>query len=354
MMKEANKIDLSKIPGYQRPPESAKAGGPLPLPYLDINGEIEPTDFLFTLTGKYGIIARGNLHTLQGTKKAGKSAAGLVLIVSALKGEFLGIECNTDNPVILWADTEQDKATLQNKARAVLSMAGIEKQPERLKVLTFRGYGSPAEVLAATLQAIADNTPDLVFLDGVVDLCQAFNDEEESREVVRKLEAYAERYGSAILGLIHTNKHDNEARGHLGAIMQQKSAEIYQVNKEGNTAEVSQVCSRFAPVPPFSFSFADDFKVAPAAEALSRARAEMQTTFGELFKGKKRISSTELKAAYKEAKQCKDRKAETDIKAAKDAGILFAEKEGKRVWYSLYFPFDFADESPKDNPDDYI
>lgn len=176
------------------------------VPYLEIAGEDEPIEYLFTLGDKYGLIARANLHTLRGAPKTGKSAAGLALIAAALKGEFIGIKANRDNLAVLWIDTEQDKNTLRQKARAVLDMAGLDTQPEALKVVTLRGYGSPADALAATLQAIEENAADFVFLDGVVDLCQAFNDEEESREVVRRLEAHAEQYGAAILGLIHTNK----------------------------------------------------------------------------------------------------------------------------------------------------
>ena len=244
------------------PIHATTAENGLSVPYLEIAGEDEPMEYLFTLGDKYGLIARANLHTLRGAPKTGKSAAGLALIAAALKGEFIGIKANRDNLAVLWIDTEQDKNTLRQKARAVLDMAGLDAQPEALKVVAVRGYGRPAEALAATLQAIEENAADFVFLDGVVDLCQAFNDEVESREVVRRLEAHAEQYGAAILGLIHTNKKDDEARGHLGAIMQQKSAEIYQVNKaEGESiANVTQPFSRFAPVPGFSFAFADDFK----------------------------------------------------------------------------------------------
>ena len=267
-MSQERKIDFSRWPRQDAAQETGRA-----VPYLDVTGEDAPIDFLFTLGGEYGLIARANLHTLQGTKKAGKSAAGLALIVAALKGQFIGITASRQDLAVLWIDTEQDKNTLRKKARAVLSMAGLDTQPERLKIVTLRGFGGPADALAATLQAIEENAADFVFLDGVVDLCQAFNDEEKSRDVVRQLEAHAEKYGAAILGLIHVNKKDNEARGHLGAIMVQKSAEIYQVDKvEGtDTAKVTQPFSRFAPVPPFSFSFADDFKIAPAAEAEGRA-----------------------------------------------------------------------------------
>lgn len=322
------------------------------VPYLEIAGEDEPIEYLFTLGDKYGLIARANLHTLRGAPKTGKSAAGLALIAAALKGEFIGIKANRDNLAVLWIDTEQDKNTLRQKARAVLDMAGLDIQPEALKVVTLRGYGSPADALAATLQAIEENAVDFVFLDGVVDLCQAFNDEEESREVVRRLETHAEQYGAAILCLIHTNKKDDEARGHLGAIMQQKSAEIYQVNKrEGeNIANVTQPFSRFAPVPGFAFAFADDFKITTAADARQRANSEalerMRSTFATLFEGADKLSKGELKEAYKRAQGCQDRTAEKEIKAAVEADILHKTQEGRKAYYTYLFPefSDIADE----------
>ena len=195
-MSSRTQIRLDLFPVH----ETAQETG-LKVPYLDITGEDAPIDFLFTLGGKYGLIARANLHTLQGPKKAGKSAAGLALIAAALKGEFIGITPSRDNLAVLWIDTEQDKNTLRQKAKAVLSMAGLDTPPERLKIVALRGFGGPADALAATLQAIAENAADFVFLDGVVDLCQAFNDEEKSRAVVRQLEAHAEKYGAAIWAL---------------------------------------------------------------------------------------------------------------------------------------------------------
>ena len=59
------------------------------VPYLEIAGEDEPIEYLFTLGDKYGLIARANLHTLRGAPKTGKSAAGLALIAAALKGDKL-------------------------------------------------------------------------------------------------------------------------------------------------------------------------------------------------------------------------------------------------------------------------
>ena len=333
-MSSRQQIRLDLWPVHDNAQESGRA-----VPYLDINGVDDPIDFLFTLGGKYGLIARANLHTLQGQKKAGKSAAGLALIVAAIKGEFIGITPSRENLAVLWIDTEQDKNTLRQKAKAVLSMAGRETMPESLKIVTLRGYGSPADALAATLQAIAENAADFVFLDGVVDLCQAFNDEEKSRAVVRQLEAHAEKYGAAILGLIHTNKYNDEARGHLGAIMQQKSAEIYQVNKEGNAAQVTQPFSRFAPVPPFSFTFADDFKITAPAEGNTDLErfAALNKAFAPLFADAQRLTAGELVAAYMDYYQKSKRTAQDAIKAATFARVLDRQIDGRRVYYCLPF-----------------
>ena len=321
--------------------DSTSEAGPI-VPYLDVMAEDEPITFLFYLNETNGILAEGNLHTLQGTKKAGKSAAGLMFIVAALKGEFNGITPDKENLSILWIDTEQDKSTLRQKARAVLSMAELEQQPDSLKIVPLRGIGGPSIALDTTLKAIEDNSPDLVFLDGVVDLCQAFNDEEKSRDVVRKLEEYAEKHNTAILGLIHTNKRDDEARGHLGAIMQQKSAEIYQVNKSGDFAQVKQVCSRFAPVPSFSFGFADDFKIRPAADALSLAKAESRKRFLPLFQDNGKHTAGQLALSYATKYDCAQRKAEADISEAVNLGVLYKSKQGRNVIYSFLFPADPA------------
>ena len=195
-------------------------------------------------------------------------------------------------------------------------------------------------MLAATLQAIEENAADFVFLDGVVDLCQAFNDEEKSRATILELDKLATERNAAILGLIHTNAKDEKARGHLGSILQQKSAEIYQVDKQegSNVAKWKQPRSRFAPVPEITFSFADDFELQPAGEALEKMRAETRSQFSALFADKKRLTSGELAAAYAAAHGCSKRKAEGQISAATKSGILYKAKEGNKVFYSYLFP----------------
>lgn len=356
-------IRFERIPIHTTTAESERD-----VPYLDIMGEDEPVEYLFTLGDKRGLIARANLHTLKGAPKTGKSAAGLALITAAIKGEYLGIKAMPDIKV-LWIDTEQDKNTLRQKARAVLDMAGVDAVPENLKVSNLRGFGSPAECLGIAIKAINDNAPDLVFLDGIVDLCEDFNDNTESLKVVKQLEAATEQTGAAILCLIHTNKKDDEARGHLGAFLVHKSGEIYQVNKgmyNINDVSVANVIieeSRFAvsPAPGFAFAFADNFKITDASEALKKAEQKkkdeanekLRSIFADIFKNADKLCKGELIKAYNKKCHRGIRTAEKAIAAAVEANILYQypEKEGNKQFYSYLFP-GFEDIKENDNEDD--
>ena len=60
-MKEEKQIRFDLWPRNDTP-----ADGPRIIPYLDLDGEDDPIDFLFTLGGKYGLIAsKGNLSALR-------------------------------------------------------------------------------------------------------------------------------------------------------------------------------------------------------------------------------------------------------------------------------------------------
>lgn len=119
-------IDFSK---WKRA-RTKETGGSYPV--LDIYGEDTPIDFLFTFN-EAPFIARGNIQTVKGREKTGKSAFGVALITAALRGEFAGLHPCKEELRVLWVDTEQDTTTLRQRAKAVLSMAGMEgKRPGAL------------------------------------------------------------------------------------------------------------------------------------------------------------------------------------------------------------------------------
>lgn len=348
-------LRLARLAGLMREGEQTRTE----LPWLDdLEGEEETTPFLFFLNGKggpYGIIAAANLHTIKGLEKTGKSAAGVALIVAALRGHFLGIEPARTGLRVLWIDTEQDRQTLRQKALAALDMAGLRARPQELRILPLRAY-AVADRLKLTRQAIEETAPDLVLLDGVVDLCEEFNEEKPSRAVINELAAICETTGAAILGLIHANrKDDQKARGHLGTLMQQKSAEIYQADKSGDTATIRQERSRFAPVPPLRFDFADGFKIKPAdgADALATRVADLRAVFGRLFQERQDYTYGDLVEDYAAEADCGKNTAKQAVADARDRfNILNVQGTGRKKRYTYLFPAELFEGQPEGSSPD--
>ena len=313
-----------------------------PIPYLDIFGEDTPIDFLFE-NGGAPFIARGNVQTVKGREKTGKSAFGIALIVAALKGEFAGIKAKAEGTKILWIDTEQDNTTIRVRARAALEMAGTDEAPPALSIVTLRGV-TPGERLQVMGRAIKERNPDFVFVDGAADLCADWNDNKESVATVGALLKATEQYKCALLCVIHTNKKDDEARGHLGTILQQKSSEVYEGTRAGDTATVKQALCRFAPAPACRFRFDEDFKILPAhgGESTAAAKvAQMKTAFGKVFEGVKEYRHKDLVAAYAEIEAVGLSAAKKTVKAAREAEIIFRNvKDGAPV-YTYLFPIDY-------------
>lgn len=323
------KIDFTIFRGL-----NSTGGGKVPeVPYLDLSKHEDPVKFLFTLDGK-GMIAEDNIHTIMGLQKTGKSAVGIALMAAAIKGEFLGIKATEKETPVLWVDTEQDTRTLRERALAMLKLAGYESgAPESLNIVTLRA-AVLGDRLSIISQAIRDKAPKLVFIDGAVDLCEDFNDNTKSLHVVEELLRICEVYHCTILTVIHTNKKEEIARGHLGAFLQQKSGEVYLLRKIMDIATVTQSESRFAPVPPFAFQFADNFSIEPVQSAESPMRDLFLDIFGHDY-GKK-IRSGELCEILQQRRGCGTRSAMTMIAEAVKALILDKEKISQnKAYYQL-------------------
>lgn len=309
------------------------------VPYLDLSGTDEPVEFLFRKDG-CGLMARGNLQIVKGREKTGKSAAGIALMVAALKGCFLQIKPDRDDYTILWIDTEQDSSTLRERGKAALKMAGGVSTDDRLWIVALKGE-SPAERLRLTLEAIREKWPDLVFIDGAVDLCADFNDNKECASVVSELMKATEEYGCAILCVIHTNKKDEEARGHLGTILQQKCSEVYEVTKSGDGAVMRLQKSRFADISPVSFRFADGFMLEEPPTGAEKAYArkqELLAVFGRLFAEATEYTYKELCESYSEQEAVCKSAAQKAISEAVAFGILAKQGEKRETRYTYLFP----------------
>ena len=302
--------------------------------WLDLDKESEPLEFLFTVGEGNQLLARGNVQTITGREKTGKSAYGLLLMVALLEGEYLGVKPARPDMRVLWVDTEQDERTLREKALKVWEMAGVPRQDGRVYILTLK-KAEIAKRLKLMLLAIEEVKPDFVFLDGVADLCLNFNDNQECAELVNRLIQLAEKHNCAILCVNHVTRNSGESRGHLGAILQQKSSEVYKMerSKRSPEATVVQESSRFADVPDIRFRFGEGFSLLPPDEG--KSMDVQRANFEKLFESAPTYYHTALCEAYQKQTGLGKEAAKKHIAMATEASILRKQREGRNTKYSL-------------------
>jgi len=87
----------------------------------------------------------------------------------------------------------------------------------------------------------AQNYVSYVVIDGIADLAMAINDEIEASRVVSLLMKWTKQYNIHITLVIHQNKNDEYATGHLGSAILKKAECIISVKKDLTNTNRSEV-----------------------------------------------------------------------------------------------------------------
>ena len=197
---------------------------------------------MYGKNGEINAYTKQGLLGLIGSQKQGKTTECYAKALSLINGEpFAGFTPNCTVDRIMLVDTEQTPSTISKKLRTFRKQL---KRPTAFQVLSVKHL--PVE---ERLDKVAEKcelyNPEIVFVDGIVDMVEDFNDQRECK-------AFFERIGKLatdrlIVCLLHTNKTDKTSpRGHLGTILSQKAEETYQVKKENGVFKVYVVESRHA------------------------------------------------------------------------------------------------------------
>ena len=244
--------------------------------------------------GDASVFYLGDISTTIGKAKGRKTFAS-GLFMAALAGN-----CTIQNHIkaalpinkrtVLSFDTEQGAYHAQKSAKRVLRLLDVETLPN------FKTYGlrkfSPTERLKIIEHAIY-NTPDLgfVFIDGIRDVLTSINDEEQATMITSKLMKWSEELNIHINCILHMNKGDNNARGHVGTELMNKSLTVLGVTKNEKQTDYSTVepiaCRDKDPEP---FTFGIDENGLPYL--LEREQMEIMQKLSE-SKGKKIIQPTD-------------------------------------------------------------
>ena len=220
--------------------------------------EVEPEAYTLSVDG-VGFFARCDVHAVKGKQKSGKSAVLKVCAAALLRGQQFRVKSEEEEPVVLHIDTEQQAADVKLVIDEVKQMTGLDNayidQHLHLFTLRRRSYDTLLEDLRLLIESLH---PQVVFLDGVVDFIQSFNDEVLSRQLIRDLQMICEEHGCAIVCVLHENKatNDENMRGHLGTVLSQKAGSVLQCKKlKGGIINVSCPDARHGTMPAWNISF---------------------------------------------------------------------------------------------------
>jgi len=159
---------------------------------------------------------------------------------------------------VVFIDTEQAGIHAQRSSNRIARLGG-DSAKTNLTYYKLRKF-SPQD-RTNIIGEIIRKTPNLglLVIDGIRDLVNSINDEKEATKTLTQLLSWSEENNIHIMCVLHQNKGDYNARGHLGTELVNKAETVFSVeliNSKGGFSVVRAEYSR--DLPPKSFAFKID------------------------------------------------------------------------------------------------
>ncbi len=233
----------------QQPPEFLKGDKWFdaiiePEAWLDFTEKYEEQSFVYSFRGR-PFARLGDVQIVSGQAGNGKTMLFCQLIATLLKGEFgeLRYELSETlpNPRVLLVDTEQSRNDVIACKNRIAELCGFGTQQtiDNFKICMLRSTETAVGRWRKTLRAIYEVQPNIVVLDGLLDVVEDFNSQQECAEIIYKCLQTASNYKAAMLCVLHQNPLSQKLTGHLGSAAMRKVSDILVVSKNRKCDEVS-------------------------------------------------------------------------------------------------------------------
>ena len=283
----------------------------------------------------------GNFSLIQGKAKSRKSYFLSTITAAAASNELV---CQHFRGYIaprrvVYIDTEQGDYHAAKAKKRIQEMAGLqaEQNHEHLDYFRFRGLDTNAERLKF-IEYIFQTVPDIGFMviDGIADIAsKGVNDEEEATMIASKLLKWTADYNCHITVVLHENKGDRNAKGHLGAYLVQKAETTLSTKKSDSNKEITEITPEYTrniepPALEMTVGGFDlvEFSEIEVDEFYNRTRvwtAPEQEALALKLIGK---SKGDAMAFIRDTEDCKRKDAEKVLALMEDGGII--HWDGKR------------------------
>ncbi|MGN7203926.1 AAA family ATPase [Pedobacter sp. SAFR-022] len=180
--------------------------------------DIPPPEIVFEIGG-IPMLTKKSISLLIAKAKAGKTTVAAWIIAQAIQ---VGIR-------VLWVDTEQGLYYGSRTQSWILSIAGLQTS-ENLSFYDLKIH--PPDIRIHIIESLMQTGQyDLIVIDGVRDLVFDINSPEEATHTATNLMRWAEVFNCHILTILHQNKGNDHARGHLGSEMVNKAETVIKVGQ---------------------------------------------------------------------------------------------------------------------------
>ncbi len=231
-----------------------------------------------TLTGEYVVAPEilrvhgsaigtlGNFSASIGKAKSKKTFNVSAIVAAALKnGTVLQYvaELPENKQKILYVDTEQSPYHCQKVMKRIVRLAGLplNEEPQNLEFLTLRRHTPDIRIAVVEEAIYHTENLGLVIIDGIRDMVYDINSPSESTNIISKLMQWTDERQIHIHTVLHQNKADENARGHIGTELNNKAETVLEVAKDkfdSNISTVQAIHIRAVEFQPFAFRINED------------------------------------------------------------------------------------------------
>lgn len=226
----------------------------------DTAKDTEEPRWMFRINGT-NTMPLGSITAVTGKAKAGKSNFVMLLLGAIVSHPemLLSIQLNEKITNVLYVDTEQPHHAINLKFRRMLRTAGYDIHTSLkevgIKLLSMRD-ATVKERHDVVIKAWKKYKPQLLIIDGIVDLIFDFNDIPESQKLMQELMDMT-KMGTTVVALLHENEGNAKMRGHLGTFLLQKCDDKFNIFKKDGHFEVGYL-GRNAEMRKFTFKIDGD------------------------------------------------------------------------------------------------
>lgn len=193
-------------------------------------------DKIYLTVGNSVLATSGNFICFAGLPKTGKSTFISAIIASwAGSREIFTFRSHLHGRRLAIFDTEQTAYDFNRTVKRIKKLAKTPDIFSNIDAYLMREHGANA-ILSMINAYLKENagTTGMIIIDGILDCLNSFNDEAESKKLIRILKRWASVYDCCIVTVLHTSKQSGNTLGHYGSMSDRYAQSTLTIEKTKN------------------------------------------------------------------------------------------------------------------------